>query len=111
MAMLPPRCARLFSPHSDFSQDVGARCSGCPTGACSSQRKAQSASGRRVSLVPNMKREMFGTLTRHQDDTGFSRRRVSFKLVRPTSSRNRARAGVSVGENVEGHNCSQRMCV
>ena len=45
MAMSPPRCARLFSPHSDFSQDVGARCSECPTGACSSQRKARSVSG------------------------------------------------------------------
>ena len=40
MAMSPPRCARLFSPHGDFSQDVGARCSKCPTGACSSQHFA-----------------------------------------------------------------------
>ena len=57
LAMSPPRCARLFSPHSDFSQDFGARCSGCPTGACISQRKARSVwnfnsvSGRRVSFL------------------------------------------------------------
>ena len=36
--MSPPRCAPLFSPHSDSSRDVGARCSECPTGACSSSR-------------------------------------------------------------------------
>ena len=38
MAMSPPRCALPFSLHGDFSQHVGARCSDCPTGACSSQR-------------------------------------------------------------------------
>ena len=39
--MSPLRCALPFSPHSDFSQDVGARCSECPTGACNSQREAR----------------------------------------------------------------------
>ena len=36
-AMSPPRCARLFFLHSELGQDAGARCSVCPTGACSSQ--------------------------------------------------------------------------
>ena len=80
MAVSPPRCARLFSPHTDFSQDVGARF-------------AQSVP--QVRAVPNGKREVFGTLTCHRDDTGVSGRGVSLKLVRPSSSRNRARSGVS----------------
>ena len=58
--MSHPRCARLFFLHSDFCQDVGARCSDCPTEACSSPRTVW-------------------TLTCHRDDTGVSGRKVSFK--------------------------------
>ena len=36
MAMSHPRCARLFVLHSEIGQDVGARRSVCPSGACSS---------------------------------------------------------------------------
>ena len=49
MAMSPPRCARLLFLQSDFGQDVGARCSDCPTSARSSQRKARSVGKFNVS--------------------------------------------------------------
>ena len=60
-----------------------------------------------VCAVPNAKREVFGTLKCHRDDTGASGRRLSFKLVRPSSSRSRARAGVSSMLAVEDrpHGC------
>ena len=90
MAMSPPRCARLFSLHSDFSQDVGARCSERPTVACSS-----------LTFV------FFLPLTCYRDDTGASGRRVSFKLTGLSSSRSRARAGVSDGAALAGIACSQ----
>ena len=71
-----------------------------------------------VRAVPNEKRKVFGTLECQRDDTSASVRRVSFKLVRPSSSRNRARAGVSSMLTVEysprgydGHNCPQRVMV
>ena len=50
-------CVSLL-PYSDFSQDVGARCSVCP----------------QVRAVPNV---LFSTLTFHRDDTGASGRCVS----------------------------------
>ena len=49
MAMSPPRCARLFFLHRELDQNIGARCSECPTVACSSQREARSVWNLNVS--------------------------------------------------------------
>ena len=62
--MSHPRCARLFFLHSELGQDAGARCSECPTGA----------------QFPTYSAKCLVLLTCHQDDTGASGRRASFKL-------------------------------
>ena len=59
MAMSPPRCALPFSLQA------------VP----------------QVRAVPDVKREVVGTITCHRDDTGASGRRVSFKLTGSSSSR------------------------
>ena len=91
MALSLPRCSRLFFLHSEIGQDDGARCSDCPTGACSSQ-------------LYSTKCLYFNG---HRHWSGASGRRVSFKLpwlceqLWLSSSRSRARAGGSSVLTVE----------
>ena len=102
MATSHPRCARLFFLHSEPGQDAPARCSVCPTGACSSQMysaKCFNFNGHR-HWSHSSQGHKAGTLTAL--DTGASGRSVSFKLVRPSSSRNRARASGIQPEMVLG---------
>ena len=53
-----------------------------------------------MRAVPNVKRKVFGASLCHRVDTGISGRRVSFKLVRLSSSLNRARASGTQPERV-----------